>query len=514
MNEKSYQVPTETASYWRNTAAFPGFTQLTKDIEVDVAIVGAGITGITTAYLLRNEGYKIALLEADTILSGTTGYTTAKVTAQHGLIYHELIQHFGEEKAKLYYQAAIDAKQQIKDTIVKHNISCEYAEEDAYIYTNSQNEMKAIEDENNAYQKLGIEGEIVTEMPLDIPMKSALVMKNQAQFHPLQYLNHLVKASTDNGVAIYEHTTATDIDFGENPTIHTKDKKKITCKHVVMASHYPFYDKKGLYFSRIHPERSYLIAITANKKFPGGMYINAEQPTRSIRTTMDEGEEVWLIGGERHKTGQEKETNDHHVELETFANQNFGIKDYKYRWSAQDLTTIDKVPYIGAVTANEPNVLIATGYRKWGMTNGTVAAMILSDTIRNKENPYTSLFKPSRFDFDPDVKNFIKENFDVAKHMIKGKLEIPEDKLDEIEQNKAAVIREKGKRIGVYRDATGKIQHIDTTCPHMKCEVNWNKAEHTWDCPCHGSRFTIDGEVIEGPAHKPLQKLPTNEEGE
>lgn len=514
MTEKSYIVPSETSSYWRKTSALPAFPQLTDDINVDIAIVGAGITGISTAYLLRNLGYKVALIETGKILDGTTGYTTAKITAQHGLIYHELIQHFGVEKAKLYYQAAMAAKEMIKDTVLKHNIACEFSDEDAYIYTNTEKEIEKIDQEYKAYKTLAIDGELVTKMPLDIPIKSALVMKNQAQFHPLLYLKQLVEMAKTDGVAFYENTTAMSIDdANENPVIETKEKKKITCKHVVIASHYPFYDKKGFYFSRIHPERSYLLAVTTNTTFPGGMYINAEQPTRSVRTTIDKGEEVWLIGGERHKTGQEKETRDHYEELEKFADQTFGIKDYKYRWSAQDLTTLDKIPYIGPVTANKPNILVATGYRKWGMTSGTAAAMIISDTINNKENPYVSLFTPTRFDFDPDVKNFIKANTDVAKHMIKGKLEIPMDKIDEIEKNQATIIREKGKRIGVYRDEMGIIQHLDTTCPHMKCEVNWNKAEHTWDCPCHGSRFAKDGQVIEGPAKKPLEHLPMNEKG-
>ncbi|GGM23431.1 (2Fe-2S)-binding protein [Paraliobacillus quinghaiensis] len=502
---KSYQVPSNTASYWKNTSPLPAFPQLTQDINVDIAIVGAGITGITTAYLLRKQGLKVALIEADTILSGTTEYTTAKITAQHGLIYDELIQHFGEDKAKLYYEAAMDAKQLITDTIVKHNIACEFSNEDAYIYTNSDKEMDKMRNEYKAYQKLSIEGELVDQIPLNIPVKKALVMKNQAQFHPLLYLKHLVETMVEDGVEIYEHTTATDITYNAKPMVQTKGKQNITCEKVVIASHYPFKDGSGFYFSRMYPERSYLIAVTTNKKFPGGMYINAEQPTRTIRATMDKGEEVWLIGGERHKTGHEKETVDHHIELEKFANNTFGIKEYKYRWSAQDLTTLDNMPYIGPLTKHEPNTLVATGYRKWGMTSGTVAAMIISDTIMNKGNRFASLFGPSRFDFDPDVKNFIKNNIHVAKHMVKGKLDIPSDKIDELEKDDAVIVRENGKRIGVYQDEQGNINRLDTTCPHMKCEVNWNKNEKTWDCPCHGSRFSKDGKVVEGPAKQALK---------
>lgn len=507
MTKKSYRVPSDTSSYWKSNTSLPSFEPLTKDLEVDVAIVGAGITGITTAYLLRRQGLKIALIESDSILSGTTEYTTAKITAQHGLIYHELIEHFGLEKAKLYYQAAMDAKTWIKDTIADNQITCGFSDEDAYIYTDDDKEIKHIKNETDAYQKMAIEGELVDKMPLEIPIKAALVMKNQAQFHPLHFLKHLVTAIHDDGINIYEQTTAVDIEFSEHPIITTKDNHQITCQHVVIATHYPFHDRSGLYFSRMYQERSYMLAITAKQKFPGGMYINAEQPTRTIRATMDEGEEVWLVGGERHKTGQDKSAIDHHEQLELFADQSFGIKAYKHRWSAQDITTMDKLPYIGPLTTNKPHALVATGYRKWGMTSATVAAMILSDTIMKKANRYAALFSPDRFDFDPDVKNYLKMNADVAKHMLKGKLERTDDDLTGLENNQATIIREKGKRIGVYRDENGQLGRLDTTCPHLKCEVNWNPTEHSWDCPCHGSRFAIDGKVLEGPAKEVLTKI-------
>lgn len=507
MANKSYHVPKDTSSYWKNNTSLPSFPSLNDNIKTDILIVGAGITGITTAYLLRNQGFNVTLIDSGTILSGTTEYTTAKITAQHGLIYHELIQHFGVEKAKQYYQAAMDAKRWIHNTIKKEQLNCDFTTQDAYLYTNDENEIKNLDKEYEAYKQLKIDGELVTKMPLAIPIQKALVMKNQAQFHPLAFLKHLVTASHEDGVKIYEHTTAIDLDYQEKITVTTKDNHKIECKQLVMASHYPFHDKSGLYFSRMYEERSYLIAVKTNMKFPGGMYINAEQPTRTVRATTDNNEEIWLIGGERHKTGQEKEAINHHEQLELFADQFFGITSYQHRWSAQDLTTVDKLPYIGPVTENKPRVMIATGYRKWGMTSGTVAAMIISDLLLEKENRYTTLFSPSRFDFDPDVKNFLQMNTDVAKQMIKGKLGNWKESDVELEKNQAIIVREQGKRLGVYRDDQGNLGKLDTTCPHMKCEVNWNPTEKSWDCPCHGSRFSIEGEVLEGPAKTSLTKL-------
>ncbi|MRH42485.1 FAD-dependent oxidoreductase [Aquibacillus halophilus] len=501
----SNEVPQFPEPYWRESVKLPNFRKLTKNIHVDVGIVGGGITGITTAYLLVKQGYKVALLEAGEILNGTTGHTTAKITAQHGLIYDEFIQHFGEEKAKLYYESSMDALKFIENRITEDNISCDFSHQDAYVYTNSDKYVSKINSEMKAYDKLGIDGETTDTIPFDIPMKSAIVMKNQAQFHPLQYLKHLVEYITDNGGEIYEHTTATDVENGDHPHILTADGYRVTCNYVVAASHFPFYGGEGYYFSRMYPDRSYLIAIKSNKTYPGGMYISAEQPTRSIRSTSVDGEELWIVGGERHKTGQGKSTMDHYDALKQFAESHLDMNEYLYRWSAQDLTTLDKLPCIGAVTEDQPEVLIATGYRKWGMTNGTSAALVLADIISKKDNPYIKLFSPSRFQADPDIKKFIQINADVSKHMIKGKLEYTSNKIEDVENDEAKIVRLNGKRTGVYRDKDGKAHLVDTTCTHMGCEVNWNDGDRTWDCPCHGSRFSISGDVIEGPAKKPIK---------
>ncbi|MDL4839697.1 FAD-dependent oxidoreductase [Aquibacillus rhizosphaerae] len=502
----NYKTPQYPEPYWRESVDIPSFPRLEENIHVDVGIVGGGITGITTAYLLTKKGLKVAVIDAGKLFNGTTGHTTAKITAQHGLIYDELIQHFGENKAKLYYQAAMDAKRFVKDTITEHNIACDFSEQDAYVYTNEDKYVSKISNEMKAYEKLEIEGEITDEIPFDIPIKTAIIMKNQAQFHPLQYLTTLVHYIKDNGGLIYEDTTATDVENGDHPIILTRDGHRIICNHVVAASHFPFYGGQGFYFSRMYPERSYIVAVKSDKKYPGGMYINAEQPTRSLRSTTVDGEELWLIGGENHKTGQGKSTIEHYEALEKFADSTFGIKEYSYRWSAQDLTTLDKVPFIGPITEDQPEVLIATGYRKWGMTNGTTAALLITDLITKQANDYKELFAPSRFHADPDLKKFASINADVAKHMIQGKLEFTSTKIEDVKEDEGRIVRLNGQRAGVYRDTNGEVHVVDTTCTHMGCEVNWNAGDRTWDCPCHGSRFSVTGEVVEGPAQKPLKK--------
>lgn len=497
--------PASPESWWIHSTKVHKFPSLEDDLKVEVAIIGGGITGITTAFKLAKEGLQVALLEADSLFKGTTGHTTAKVTSQHGLIYNELIQHFGENKARLYYQANQNAKKQIEKWIKEYNIECEFQKTDAYIYTNTESYIGEIKKEAEAYQKLGIEGGLIDRLSIDLPHKSAIVMKNQGHFHPLHYLVKMVEQLENLGVQIYENSVATQMEEGSPPTIRFKNGKRVEADYVVSASHFPFHDNRG-YFSRLYPERSYVIAGKPLKPVTIGMYINAEQPTRSIRPVTIDGEQMLLIGGDGHKAGQGGNEIDHYKALEKFALEEFGIEKIDYRWSTQDLVTPDKLPYIGELSAGS-RVFVATGYRKWGMTNSHVAAQLISDLIIEKDNPYKELFAPARFKANPSVKKFIKENLNVASHLITGKLEVPDKELKDIKAGEGAAISIKGKRAGAYKTEEGQLFIIDTTCTHMGCEVNWNSGDKTWDCPCHGSRFTYTGEVLEGPAERPLKLL-------
>ncbi|WLR52950.1 FAD-dependent oxidoreductase [Bacillus tianshenii] len=492
--------------FWRETSQLPSFSPLDKDISVDVAIVGGGITGITAAYLLSQEGLTVALLEANDLLNGTTGHTTAKVTSQHDLFYDELIQHHGAEQAKAYYEANQQALHFIQDTIQTMDIQCDYSEEDAYIYATTDKYAKKIEAEMKAYEKLGITGSLTESIPFDIPIKAALKMDNQGQFHPINYLKKLVEETTKNGGKVYEQTVAVDIEKGDRPNVVTRSGAKVSCSHVLICSHFPFYEGTGLYSARMYAERSYIIGVKTKNPYPGGMYISAEDPTRSLRSTPMNGEPLVLVGGDSHKSGHGKAMSEHYKALETFAEQIFDIDKIVYHWSAQDLFTLDKVPYIGPITSRQTNILIATGYKKWGMTLGTTAAIMLKNEVLKKDSPYSELFTPSRFSADPSMKNFIKQNTLVAGHFIKGKLERAEKHIEEVAKDEGAVVMVNGQRTGAYRDKNGELHLVDTTCTHLGCEVEWNDAERSWDCPCHGSRFSVTGDVLEGPAVEPLPR--------
>ncbi|MDR0267095.1 FAD-dependent oxidoreductase [Paenibacillus sp.] len=507
----SKSLPQFPESLWKATTEFPTFPRLNEDIQTDVAIVGAGIAGVTTAYLLARQGCKVALLDAGSILNGTTGHTTAKVSAQHGMIYDELLNHFGKEQAKMYYQANMDAKDFIQKTVSDLSIECDLRPEDAYIYVEKTDAVQKLQKEFDAYIKLGIPGQWREELPIPLKVKGAIEMPGQGQFHPLHYLKPLVDEIIKAGGKIFEHTTIASLEEESPFTLTTyHGKHKVRCSHVVSASHFPFLNK-GLYFSRLHAERSYALAIQPETPFAGGMYLSVDEPKRSLRSAMWNGEEVVLIGGESHKTGQSICTHNHYEELEKFGSKLFGNKGIPFRWSAQDLITLDKVPYIGLNTSGDRDIYIATGFNKWGMTHGTLSGMILSDLVLGKTNPYSLLYNPSRFKADPAIKNFVVQNADVAKHLVAGKVGLIERKIEDLKPDEGGVVKHDGKRAGAYKDATGNLYLVDTTCTHMGCEVEWNDGERSWDCPCHGSRFNYEGKVLEGPAIEPLKKLDVRE---
>ncbi|MEK4061262.1 MULTISPECIES: FAD-dependent oxidoreductase [unclassified Paenibacillus] len=509
-HDVSQGLPQFPQSLWRDSTDLPSFPKLAEDLVTDVAIVGAGITGITAGYLLANAGYKVTLLEAGEIFAGTTGFTSAKISAQHGMIYDDLLKHFGEEQAKLYFQSNSEAMEWIIATAEELNLSCGITREDALLYADNSDDktLKQLEAEFKAYEKLGLPGQWLDNVSLPLMAGGAIKLPGQARFHPLQYLQGLLQVILDKGGTVYEHTMIGEkVDKDNGLTLYTEGEQlKIKCRHAISASHFPFYDGGALYFSRLHAERSYCLAVQPETDYEGGMYLSAGEPTRSLRAVEWGGQRLVIVGGDNHKTGQGICTFGHYENLELFAGELLGIKAIPYRWSAQDLITLDRVPYIGKVSGEE-EIYIATGYRKWGMTSGTLAARMITDQILRKHSPYSELYDPSRFIANPSIKNFIVQNTNVAKELVAGKVEIVHKKTRDLEPDEGAVVFHDGKRVGAYRDTDGKLHLVDRTCTHMGCECEWNDGERSWDCPCHGSRYSYEGAVLEGPATVPLTKL-------
>jgi glycine/D-amino acid oxidase-like deaminating enzyme/nitrite reductase/ring-hydroxylating ferredoxin subunit len=500
--QKNFTKPPQ--SYWMASTPQPGYPVLNEDLKVDVAIIGGGFSGIACSYTLIKEGVKTCILEADHILQGTTGHTTAKITSQHGLIYSKIKSQISEQFAKQYADANESAISQIENIAHEHKINCDYIRQSAYVYTLQDKYIKKISDESNVASSLGIKASYLDEIPLSIPVKAAVRFDNQAQFHPRKFLLALAQEVSNKGSNIFEQTRVVDIEEnGQHYILTTNQGQRVSADKVIIASHYPCYNKNGLYFARIYSERSYAIAIKAKEKYPGGMYINAEEPGRSLRNQPYNEGELIIVGGDHHKTGQGKDTVKHYEALIDFAHENYTVLNIPYRWSTQDCITLDDLPYVGHFTSNTPNLYIATGYRKWGMTNSIVSAVILKDLIVHGKSPWQDVYNPSRKTISASAKNFMVENLNVAEQLIDGKISsLPRD----VNHNpgEGQIIEANGQRAGAYRDEKGTLHVVDTTCTHMGCELNWNSAEKSWDCPCHGSRFSYEGGIIEGPAVRPL----------
>ena len=490
--------------YWMASTKSTRYPILERDIKVDVAIVGGGIVGITAAYLLKRENLTVAVVEADRIIQGTTGHTTAKITSQHDLIYSKLIKHLGSDRARQYAEANQSAINFIEDLIKEKKISCDFSRQPAYVYTLSDQYVQQLQSEVEAAISLGIKAEYLEQLPLPFRIEAAERFDNQAQFHPRKYLLALAKGIPGDGSHIFELTRAIDIHEGNPCTVITVHGHKVIAEQVIVATHFPIYGSNGYYFARMYPEKSYVLGIRISEEFPGGMYITAEKPGRSLRSTPFDDGELIIVGGEHHKTGQGPNTKIHYQNLIEFAKETFDVAEMPFRWSTQDYTTLDDIPYVGRITSSSPNVYVATGFRKWGMTNGTASAILLKDLIVKGESPWAPVYDPSRFEGDPMIKNLAKINFDVAKHLVGDKLRsIPTDV--DLEPGEAKMVSHDGDKVGVFKDKQGEIHAVDITCTHMGCDLAWNAAELSWDCPCHGSRYTYEGEIIEGPALRTLR---------
>lgn len=492
--------------YWIASTSQTDYPSLTEDISIDIAIIGGGMTGITSAYLLKKEGYKVAIIDADRIVQGTSAHTTAKITSQHGLIYNKILNSLGRERTQQYADSNESAIHFIANLIKEKNISCDFSWQSAFVYTQDDNYVEKIQKEVETASQLGIKATYLEEIPLPFKIKAAVRFDDQAQFHPRKYLLELQKEIPGDGSYIFENTKIMDVKEGKPCTLTTENGKVVTALKVILASHYPCYDGKGMYFTRLYPERSYALAIKAKEKFPGGMYITAETPGRSLRSTPYEDSELILVVGEHHKTGQGEDMNKHYINLKKFAMDTYTVENIPWRWSTHDYTTADGVPYIGNLTSQTPDIFVATGYGKWGMTTSTLSAILLKDLITTGKNPWADVYYPSRFTPAASAATMVKENADVAKHLLKGKLSIPPNNVL-IENGEGRIVDADAQRAGAYRDEKGVLHIVDTTCTHLGCELNWNNAEKSWDCPCHGSRFTYEGDIIQGPAIHKLKHI-------
>ncbi len=494
-------------SFWLASATRDEYSPLETDRSFDVAVLGGGLCGVTTALMLKREGARVAIVEAGRIGGGATGYTTAKITSLHGQIYNQLKSKFGEDGARAYGEANEAAIQRMERWVNEEGIGCDFRRKPNYTYTESPDQVDSLRDEAETARKLGLPASFTTDVDLPFCVEAAVRFDDQAEFHPIKYLAALARMIPGDGSEIFEHTPAIDVDEGSPVTTKTR-RGTITAERVVVATHFPFLDRGG-YFARMHPARSYIVAARLETPAPRGMYISAESPTRSIRTTPHEGGEVLLVGGEGHKVGQEPDTEARYDALAAWTREHFDVAAIEWRWSTQDPITDDHVPYIGKLHPGADSLYVATGFAKWGMAHSTVAAIILTDAISSRENPWAPLYDASRVKPLASAKDFVKENVNVVRRFVGDRLSHPDyqRELEAVERGQGAIVTIDGDRVAAYRDDSGELQLLSPVCTHLGCLVTWNPAERSWDCPCHGSRYAVDGTVLEGPTVEPLERL-------
>ncbi len=495
-------------SYWIDS--FPKIInnskELTDNLTADVCIVGGGITGISTAYELAKAGLKVVILEKCLLAEKASGNTTAKITSSHGIFYSYLVKAFSVDFARKYLFANQEAIDNIEKIVTSENIDCDFERKDSYIFTSQNDDLQKIEDEVSTVNLLGFPAEFVTTPPIPLKTVGAIKFSNQAQFHPRKYIAGLCNYILSKSGEIFERSKVVDIKRVNSNYMISTEKGSVTSKYLVLATHYPIVKIPGFYFLKMYQEASYLIGVETKSPSLDGMFLSTSSPSISLRTVKDPNKQLVLIGGSEHKVGIKNDFSNAFSELEKFAKQIYPDAKVLYRFGTQDCISLDKIPYIGILSHMMPNAYVATGFKKWGMSSSNVAANIIKDKILGQKNKFEDVFSSTRFGpikNRAEFGNMLKES---TYSLVLNRFNLPQATIDDIACDEGKIVKSGTKKIGVYKDINGKIFAIKPYCTHLGCELSWNSLEKTWDCPCHGSRFSYSGEPIYDPAIKDLTR--------
>ncbi|WP_326663010.1 FAD-dependent oxidoreductase [Streptomyces canus] len=493
-------------SYWLETAPGGPRPPLTEDLDVDVAVIGAGIAGLSTAWELTRAGRRVAVLEAGQVAAGVTGHTTAKLTALHTLIYDKLRRTRGAEGARLYARSQSEAIERAASIAEELGVDCDWEQRSAYTYVCDPGRVDELRAEAAAAREAGLPASFVTETGLPFPVAGAVRVTGQAQFHPRKYLLALAEDLVASGAAVHEHTAVLGLDEGEPCRLTTDTRATVTARDVVVATHYPIFDR-ALLFTRLSPRRELVVAGTIDReRDPDGMYITPEEGTRSVRTAPRDADRRLLIVTGEHFTPGTGDTRSRFDHLGAWASRHFPDVDLTHAWATQDNDPTDTVPLVGPLHPGARHTYVATGFGGWGISGGIMAGRLLTAQITGEKCAWSDLYDPRRLrSAVREAPSFLKNQAQVARHFVGDRLR-PSPPLESLPPGEGAVVRVNGDRLAVYRDDEGALHAVSPRCTHLGCLVSFNGAEDAWECPCHGSRFDTNGKVIQGPATKPLER--------
>ena len=498
-----------TVSSWMATAEVPNEPTLNNDLETDVCIVGAGIAGLTTAYLLAKEGRKVIVLDDGPIAGGESSRTTAHLACEIDDYYYNIEDTFGPDGARLAYESHSTAIDTIEHIVREENIDCDFERLDGYLFGPPHQPTDVLDHELAAAHRAGFTGaEKVERAPLQgFDTGACLRFPNQGQFHPVRYFAALAEIITQRGGQIYTGAHVVTIKGGAEPYVETIDGKRVLAKQIVVATNSPINDRVHMHTKQA-PYRTYVIGARVPKgSVTKALYWDTLDPYHYVRLQEEGDRDLLIVGGEDHKTGQANDMDARYANLEGWARELFPqIEEVEFRWSGQVMETVDGLAFIGHNASDEDNVLIATGDSGMGMTHGTIAGLLLTDLIQGRENPWEELYSPRRKTAGAAAE-WIEENANVVKQFTDYVTGGDVASVDEIAAGDGAVVRRGLSKIAVYRDEAGALHECSAVCTHLGCIVHWNKGEKSWDCPCHGSRFSTDGHVLNGPAQQPLAPI-------
>lgn len=487
-------------SLWLQTAPPVGYPDGAGDVEVDVAVLGGGIAGLTTALLLKRSGARVAVVEADRVGGGVTGCTTAKVSALQSTVYSTIQGQHGGEAAAVYAEASLAGVERIATIAAEEDIDCDLERRPALTYAAGRSERESVEREAEAAANAGLSITRTESTDLPYEVDSAIRLDDQIEFHPVRYSQGLAAAIAGDGSHVLERTRALGLTQGSPCSVRTSGGT-VTAERVVVATHYPLLDR-GLYFARLEAERSYCIAARVRGQVPLSMSISAGSNARSVRSYRD----LLIVGGEGHPAGATQAGERRYERLEEFAREHWEVEAVAHRWSAQDPVPYDHLPIVGSYIPGSSRVYVTSGFMKWGLSGATFAAVILCDLLGGSENQWAATFQPHRLSLRSSPA-LAKMNAEVALDLVGDRLKPAEgSSAAAVPVGEARVVRNGLKKTGVYRDDEGMVHSVSLRCTHLGCLLRFNAAERSWDCPCHGSRFDVDGAVLEGPATKPLEQ--------